>query len=394
MTTQPSSPGPLSDELRQLLRLIEDVPEREPEPQREATIIPARTLERHRVRDDATRRPTTFERPAQPAAPVAVPPAAPPRSGLTTRALSMAVVGVAGAVTVTGWFILGQRTNATSALAGNERSTSEPAMAQLAPPLRSATAPAKHTPNVAPAVQTPTVAPAPAAKPNLPNLNVQPITTTPNERVRFVVRVEPMSSADNAFIRIQGLPKGTTLSRGRFVQPDSWIVPAGDAAALELTLGDVAVGRFEIAADLQADNGRSLARAKSQLVVDARPTNRAAAVANVRPGLSRESGPSSSGMFSLGEATDQVQDKFLAQGLRLLLAGSVNSARLMLQRAADAGDANAALILGDTYDEVRLSQLGAQGVLPDRDKANFWYGRADELGSPEAKDRLSEVNSR
>ena len=179
----------------------------------------------------------------------------------------MAVVGVAGAVAVTGWFILGQRTNATSALAGNERSASEPVMAQLAPPLRSATAPAKHTPNVAPAVQTPTA--APAAK---PNLILQPITTAPNERVRLVIRIEPMSSADNAFIRVQGLPKGTTLSRGRFVQPDSWIVPAGDASALELTLGDVAAGRFEIVADLQTDNGRSLAQAKSQLVVDARPT--------------------------------------------------------------------------------------------------------------------------
>jgi hypothetical protein len=91
---------------------------------------------------------------------------------------------------------------------------------------------------------------------------------------------------------------------------------------------------------------------------------------------------------------EQNQEKFLAQGLRLLVTGNVNSARLLFQRAADAGNARAALLLGDSYDDVRLAQLGVQGVLPDRDKANYWYGRADELGAAEAKERLSEINSR
>ena len=50
--------------------------------------------------------------------------------------------------------------------------------------------------------------------------------------------------------------------------------------------------------------------------------------------------------------------------------------------------------MGDTYDVVRLAQLGAQGVLPDRDKANYWYERADELGAVEAKERLTEINGR
>jgi TPR repeat protein len=91
---------------------------------------------------------------------------------------------------------------------------------------------------------------------------------------------------------------------------------------------------------------------------------------------------------------DNSHEKFLAQGLRLLLTGNVNSARLLFERSAEGGNARAALLLGDSYDDVRLAQLGVEGVLPDRDKASYWYERADELGAPEAKERISEINAR
>lgn len=99
----------------------------------------------------------------------------------------------------------------------------------------------------------------------------------------------------------------------------------------------------------------------------------------------------------LGDAEsldEQSQDRLLRQGLRLLIAGSISSARLLFQRAAEAGNARAALLLGDTYDNVRLAQMGVQGVLPDKDKASYWYERADELGAVEGKERLSEINGR
>jgi TPR repeat protein len=105
--------------------------------------------------------------------------------------------------------------------------------------------------------------------------------------------------------------------------------------------------------------------------------------------------PEDSRALSDSERVDEVnQDKLLIQGLRLLVLGNINSARLLFERAAQAGNARAALILGDTFDEARLVQLGVIGVLPDRDKAAHWYERADELGAPEAKERLSELNAR
>ena len=102
-------------------------------------------------------------------------------------------------------------------------------------------------------------------------------------------------------------------------------------------------------------------------------------------------------LAALGDADkldEQTQDKFLIQGMRFLVIGNINSARLLFERAADAGNARAALLMGDTFDDVRLNQLGVLGVVPDRARSVYWYERADELGAPEAKERLSELNLR
>jgi hypothetical protein len=51
----------------------------------------------------------------------------------------------------------------------------------------------------------------------------------------------------------------------------------------------------------------------------------------------------------------------MKQGEQLIAAGDVATARTVLQRAADAGDANAAMALGATYDPNVLARLGVVG---------------------------------
>lgn len=108
----------------------------------------------------------------------------------------------------------------------------------------------------------------------------------------------------------------------------------------------------------------------------------------------RASSPPTVALGDSGRLDDASQDRLLIQGLRQVVLGNVNSARLLFTRAAESGNARAALILGDTFEETRLVQFGVLGVQPDRDKAVYWYERADELGAPEAKERLSELNAR
>lgn len=83
----------------------------------------------------------------------------------------------------------------------------------------------------------------------------------------------------------------------------------------------------------------------------------------------------------------------LERGDRLFGTGDVASARLFYERAADAGNSQAALRLGETYDPAFLqrAQLRLAG---DRGLAIFWYGRARELGADEADILLKGMQSR
>ena len=78
----------------------------------------------------------------------------------------------------------------------------------------------------------------------------------------------------------------------------------------------------------------------------------------------------------------------LKRGQDLIAAGDIASARLMLTRLAEAGDAQASFILAGTFDAAVLAKLRVVGAQPDPEKARTWYARAAELGSLEAKQRL------
>jgi hypothetical protein len=82
---------------------------------------------------------------------------------------------------------------------------------------------------------------------------------------------------------------------------------------------------------------------------------------------------------------------FIARGQTYLANGDVVSARLVFRRAAEAGDAQAALALGGTYDPLVLKSLGVIGVVADAAQARNWYQRAAGLGSREAPQRIDQL---
>jgi Flp pilus assembly protein TadD len=83
----------------------------------------------------------------------------------------------------------------------------------------------------------------------------------------------------------------------------------------------------------------------------------------------------------------------VARGKELLRNGDFSSARLILQRAAEARDADAALTLGATYDPLILSRLGIRSQVADVELARTWYERAREFGSTEASVRLKTLTN-
>jgi TPR repeat protein len=78
----------------------------------------------------------------------------------------------------------------------------------------------------------------------------------------------------------------------------------------------------------------------------------------------------------------------LRRGNELIASGDLAAARLVLRRAANAGDAHAAMTLAGTYDPVVLEKLGVHGFVPDAAMARVWYEKARKFGSAAAPERL------
>jgi hypothetical protein len=75
----------------------------------------------------------------------------------------------------------------------------------------------------------------------------------------------------------------------------------------------------------------------------------------------------------------------------LLATGDVSPARLLLERAADALDASAALMLAQTYDPAVMGTQDSRNINTDPALARSWYQRAAQLGSADATRRLSQL---
>jgi hypothetical protein len=78
----------------------------------------------------------------------------------------------------------------------------------------------------------------------------------------------------------------------------------------------------------------------------------------------------------------------LKRGRELIDVGDIASARLLLRRAADAHEPQAAFALAGTYDPVVLGRVKAYGIAPDLAMARNWYEKAKEFGSSDAQRRL------
>jgi TPR repeat protein len=92
-------------------------------------------------------------------------------------------------------------------------------------------------------------------------------------------------------------------------------------------------------------------------------------------------------LVSRPDETARIAD-LLAHAHKMVEVGYIAGARAYFRRAAEAGSADAALALGDTYDPAFLDSIRAHGTTPDLEQARTWYERARDLGSEEAKAKL------
>ncbi len=75
----------------------------------------------------------------------------------------------------------------------------------------------------------------------------------------------------------------------------------------------------------------------------------------------------------------------------LIAVGDIAPARLLLERAADAQEPSAALMLAQTYDPAVLGTPDMRSITPDPELARSWYQKAARFGSLDAQQRLAQM---
>jgi len=81
--------------------------------------------------------------------------------------------------------------------------------------------------------------------------------------------------------------------------------------------------------------------------------------------------------------------RLLARASNLLGQGNIGAARIVLERAAETGNAQASFMLAETYDPVILSKWGTYGTRGEATKARDLYAKAHAGRVQEAMDRLN-----
>jgi TPR repeat protein len=218
----------------------------------------------------------------------------------------------------------------------------------------------------------------------------------------LAIQISPAASVPRkAILLIRGLPSTSTLSDGRLFESGVWGVPASGNVELTVTTTPGAKGRNDLSIALVTLEGTVLAEARSSLVIrESAALPAGAADANDRTlntaAPARDiPAPQPAPVARLTPQQSQQLQAMMRKGDEQMNVGNVSSARLLYRHAAEGGLAAAAMALAATYDGEELRKLRViGGVQPDQKQAQFWYEKARELGSDEARDRLQRLGSR
>jgi hypothetical protein len=212
--------------------------------------------------------------------------------------------------------------------------------------------------------------------PSAPRLIVAPASGALRSDEAAPIGLKVDGAADTAQLLIDGFAPGSLFSVGQLIGKNTWRIPASQIEAATIMAPRGFVGSMDLVVTLVLTTG---------YLVD-------------RGALHLQWLPPTSALRPLGTLSSRIDarelDELLARGKALKATGDIGGARLVFQRAAEAGNAQAAFMLAETYDPTVLKNLREVGLAPDVKVARMWYGKAKELGSEEARDRLQRLGHR
>jgi hypothetical protein len=190
-------------------------------------------------------------------------------------------------------------------------------------------------------------------------------------------------------IHITGLTEGSRLSAGEKLGSSGWQILPRDLAGVLVVPPASFIGTMRTVIQLRSAGNVPVDTQTARYEWVAKSTDREA-----RP-QPKANQPKANDVSQLvapaGKLDPQRSAQLVKRGVELLRIGDFAAARLVLRPAAEAGDQEAALLLGATFDPAAVSDLGALGLVPDPNMARTWYQRAMEAGSAEASRRIERL---
>jgi hypothetical protein len=176
--------------------------------------------------------------------------------------------------------------------------------------------------------------------------------------------------------------EAASLIRGRAVPP-----PAGAAQSATLAEQALAPAAPERDAKLTVDPTLSPLGGPKPNVATTLPSK-------MSEGTSTVASPAPGNQPAVPALSAADIAELLARGDWLFATGDVTSARLLYERAAAAGEARAAVMLGQTFDPAYLDFAHLRGLQRDPGTAVFWYRRARDLGATGVASRLKRLEAK
>lgn len=198
------------------------------------------------------------------------------------------------------------------------------------------------------------------------------------------------AAAPGTSVVVTRLPSGARLTVGKRINASQWRVSVPDLAIAAVEPPDGFVGEMNLVAELRNADNVVLVSSLLRLSWTEVPalTSALTSMPAFLPAPQPAVAPPSPPKEVFRKLAPQEIAMLFRRAQELLGNGDFQSARLMLVRAAEAGDAGAALALAKTYDPVMLRKFGIQGPLPDLAQARDWYQKAQEWGEPAAQAQL------
>jgi hypothetical protein len=243
------------------------------------------------------------------------------------------------------------------------------------------------------------------------------LAAAPGQDLPLEIQVgAPGNWPGGSFLRIFGLPRGATINEGFSIAPSLWAVPLTQARDLKMRLPPEIASNPVLQLAIATVEGNVLAESRTTIVISRVPGERISAAVVVptpQPARPRGSGTTAQANAAPDPAelapppespapaetlpltpVQQRATGFITRGQEQLADGNIAAARLLFQRAADAGLAYGALFLAETYDPNELALYKVRGIAGDISLARTWYEKARALGAPEAEQRLKRLGGK